>query len=97
MHTLVNFFKQHIVLTCKQATALASRSLDERLTFHERMMLKWHLFICTHCVKYYGQIKLIRKLAYQQHESAKLANEAKQRIAQAISEAQAPVLRSSQD
>lgn len=97
MHTIISFFRQHILLTCKQATMLASRSLDEPLTLHERMMLKWHLFICAHCVKYFGQIKLIRKLAYQQHESIKLANEAKQRIAQAISKARASALHSKQD
>jgi len=92
MYRSTNTFKCQLILTCKQAAPLASRSLDENLTLHEYLLLKWHLLICENCTNYFNQIKLIRKLAHQQHSSMKhLSDEARQRIAQALSDAEATI------
>lgn len=91
MHT-PKFYKKHVALTCKQATLLASRSMDERLTLRERLVLRWHLLICQNCTNYFRQIKLIRKtIRHRQESTAHLSDEARQRIAQAISDAGATI------
>jgi len=87
MHT-PKLYKQHIALTCKQATLLASRSMDGRMTLHERLVLRWHLLICQNCSNYFRQIKLIRKTTLHRQESTtRLSDVARQRIAQALSDA----------
>lgn len=92
MHTSTNVFKRQFILTCKQATLLASHSMDERLTLHERLILRWHLLICQNCTNYFSQIKLIRKIIrHRQESTAHLSDEARQRIAQALSDASATI------
>ncbi|MDX2507391.1 MAG: zf-HC2 domain-containing protein [Gammaproteobacteria bacterium] len=49
------------MLKCKQATELISQSLDRDLTLHQRIQLKFHLFICTGCTNCNKQIALIHK------------------------------------
>ncbi len=88
MHTPVNIFKQLINLTCKQASLLASRTLDERLSLHEGLRLRWHLLTCPDCAHYFKQIKLIRKVIRHKEESAvRLPYEARLRITQALTKA----------
>lgn len=91
MH-IPKFYKQHVALTCKQATLLASHSMDERLTLHERLILRWHLLICQNCTNYFSQIKLIRKIIrHRQKSTTHLSDVARQRIAQALSDASATI------
>lgn len=90
MHTSTNVFKRQFILTCKDATPLASRSLDESLSLHEQLLLKWHLLICQSCNTYFRQIKLIRKVIRDKRGSTMgLSDEARKRIAQALSDAEA--------
>lgn len=92
MHTSTNVFKRQFILTCKQATLLASRSLDESLTLHEQLLLKWHLLICQSCTTYFSQIKLIRTIIRDRRGSKMgLSDEARKRIAQALSDAEAAI------
>lgn len=92
MHTSTNVFKRQFILTCKQATPLASRSLDESLTLHEQLLLKWHLLICQSCTTYFSQIKLIRKILQDKRASTMgLSDEARKRIAQVLSDAEASI------
>lgn len=46
--------------TCKEAHQLASEKLDRRLSRRERARLQLHLFICTACRNFNGQMQLIR-------------------------------------
>ncbi|MDP3307070.1 hypothetical protein [Methylotenera sp.] len=90
MHTTTNVFKRQFILTCKEATPLASRSLDESLTLHDQLLLKWHLLICQSCTTYFSQIKLIRKIIRDKSGATMgLSDEARKRIAQALSDAEA--------
>ncbi|MDP3004668.1 zf-HC2 domain-containing protein [Methylotenera sp.] len=92
MHTSTNVFKRQFILTCKQAAPLASRSLDESLTLHEQLLLKWHLLICQSCTTYFGQIKLIRKIIRDKRVSTMgLSDEARKRIAQVLSDSEAAI------
>lgn len=47
------------MLSCKQATELASHALDRHLTLWERMNLKTHLMMCNLCRRYQQQIKFL--------------------------------------
>jgi len=51
------------MLDCKEASELASRSLDRKLSLSERLSLKIHLLLCANCTNFYGQIFLLHKAA----------------------------------
>lgn len=48
--------------TCKETTELASRAMDSRLSFGERLALRMHLAICTNCARFAQQIEEMRKV-----------------------------------
>lgn len=48
-----------IFISCKMATKLMSKSMEERLSFFEKAQLKAHLFICKTCVFCFKQIKSV--------------------------------------
>jgi Putative zinc-finger len=48
--------------TCKETTALASRAMDERLPFSNRMALRLHLTICENCARFNQQLQQMRRL-----------------------------------
>lgn len=48
--------------TCKETTELASRALDTRLSFGERLALRMHLAICANCARFAQQIQDMRKV-----------------------------------
>ncbi|MFN3715899.1 MAG: zf-HC2 domain-containing protein [Thiobacillus sp.] len=50
------------VTTCKETTELASRAMDARLSFGERLALRIHLAICTNCSRFARQIEDMRKV-----------------------------------
>lgn len=82
------------MLNCKQASALMSRTMDEKLPFGNRMALRLHLFICDGCTNFFSQLILLRKAARSlgkcQHcKDLSLSEEARQRISRALKDAQA--------
>jgi predicted anti-sigma-YlaC factor YlaD len=46
--------------TCKETHRLASEKLDRQLSGGERVRLQMHLFLCTACRNFDGQMRLIR-------------------------------------
>ena len=48
--------------TCKETTELASRAMDERLSFADRMALRMHLAICENCTRFNQQLQEMRRL-----------------------------------
>jgi len=80
------------MLTCKQASELISQSLDKPVTWSERLNLKFHLFICKYCARFYQQMHTIKtavnKLRSQieQDESITLSDEAKAKMIKKINE-----------
>ena len=79
-----------LMLTCKQASQIISRSLDNPLSWSDRMKLKFHLFICDACNRFNQQLRLLNsavKRLIQTTESdstIQLSLEAKARITSAI-------------
>lgn len=49
------------MISCKKATELLSKQMEEPLDQSEELSLKLHLFICECCVKFREQIRLISK------------------------------------
>lgn len=48
--------------TCRQATELASRGMDERLSLLDRLGLKVHLAMCRNCRRFADQLEEMRRL-----------------------------------
>ncbi|HBU30269.1 MAG: hypothetical protein A2X71_09740 [Thiobacillus sp. GWE1_62_9] len=71
--------------TCKDATELASRAMDERLPLSSRMGLRLHLAICENCARFNLQLQEMRRLfrleTAADDDAPGLAPEARQRIA----------------
>jgi hypothetical protein len=50
-----------MILSCKEATQLASQGLDRRLGFGQRAALRLHLVICEGCRNFTRQMAFLRK------------------------------------
>ncbi len=79
------------MLTCKQASALVSQSLDRRLSWRERLGLRLHLVICAACARFARQVRLLHAAARAFAEAgvaadlpARLSAPARQRIAESL-------------
>lgn len=77
------------MLSCKQASKLASDMIDRPLSFKEHIALKFHLFICRMCARYATQIKIIhqatdRLIQNDMPDTLNLPEDARQRIQQTI-------------
>ncbi len=70
--------------TCRETTELASRSMDERLPFADRMAMRLHLAICENCARFNRQLQDMRRLFRAEtaadDDAQGLAPEARQRI-----------------
>lgn len=71
--------------TCREATELASRAMDERLPFADRLALRFHLAICDNCARFNRQLQEMRRLFRAETAADEgapgLDPEARQRIA----------------
>ena len=50
------------VATCRETTELASRAMDQRLPFGDRMTMRMHLSICKNCARFNQQLQEMRRL-----------------------------------
>tara|TARA_R110002073_G_scaffold321961_4_gene498320 strand:- start:1046 stop:1288 length:243 start_codon:yes stop_codon:yes gene_type:complete len=80
------------MLNCKQASQLASRAMDEKLSFWENMSLKLHLFLCRACTQFTQQLVFLRKVSRhsQINSVSELSEAAKQRILQSLEDKPTP-------
>jgi hypothetical protein len=53
------------LLTCKEATSLASQGLDRRLGVIERISLRLHLAVCAGCSRVAKQFAFMRRAVRQ--------------------------------
>lgn len=72
---------------CEELAQVISASLDRRLTFREKIILKAHLFACKPCVRYLDQSDFVRtatKLLTEREKDAlfagRLTEESRNRI-----------------
>lgn len=76
---------------CREMSKVITASMDDRLSWHEWLLMKVHLVACDPCSNFLAQIKFIhtalsqatRKLG-QQNESIVLSTDARQRIKSAL-------------
>ena len=47
--------------SCREVSALLSKSLDTRLTFLERLRLRLHFRVCTYCRQFEDQLHRLRR------------------------------------
>jgi hypothetical protein len=70
--------------TCKETTVLASRAMDMRLPFADRLALRLHLAICENCARFNHQLQEMRRLFREEtavdDNAAGLTPAARQRI-----------------
>ena len=55
--------REIIVLSCKDVADNASDLMEGKISFWQRMSMRLHLSICTHCRRYVSQLKLTIGLA----------------------------------
>lgn len=49
------------MLSCKEVSRLMSQALDRKLTLRERLLLRFHLVMCTACGRVEQQFALLRR------------------------------------
>src|SRR5262245_15472612 len=74
---------------CRQIVPLMSESMDRRLGIREHLKLRLHLIACVWCWRYLKQIKFLRQLLLESHNTkihstSSLSSEARERIAASI-------------
>jgi len=80
------------MLTCKETTQLASKKIDQALTFRERMGFFLHICLCRLCRRYAADIERLHQLMQTTDSSVdaflskqtQLPEKARRRIQQAI-------------
>jgi len=83
------------MLTCKEASFLASKKLDKKLTLKERIDFSLHTAMCGLCKRYAKEINALHQLmkkvgkkdAIVLSESTKLSPKSRERIKQEIDKA----------
>jgi hypothetical protein len=53
---------KHWMFCCKDVSQKFSESLDRKLPFHERMLIRMHQLICRYCGRFRRQLLLLREL-----------------------------------
>lgn len=51
------------MLTCRDATALVSESMDHRLPTRRRWSLRFHLLMCRYCSRFARQLRFVQTAA----------------------------------
>jgi len=82
-----------MMISCREAARLSSKSLDQPLLFWERVALRFHLAICKACTRYHDQVLFLRDLFTHLRDgpealgllpAASLSSEARARIRRAL-------------
>jgi len=53
---------------CKDVTALVSRSMENDLSWREKLVMKTHLYTCIACQRYLTQLKFMSETLARQEE-----------------------------
>ncbi|MBD3219504.1 MAG: hypothetical protein GF310_14635 [candidate division Zixibacteria bacterium] len=86
-------FMMKAMISCDEASRLASKSLDTKLTPGEKMRMKMHLMACRFCRSFEKQIHAIRSILRSKSkemtedtEEKSLSTEARERLENSIKE-----------
>jgi hypothetical protein len=72
MKRSVMAYMQRIMLSCEEATFIATKKIVQDVSLKERMNLQMHLAVCKHCRKFYHQVRMITGTI--RHHSSKAGN-----------------------
>ncbi len=61
-----NIESKKIMINCKEATFLYSKSLETKLHFANKFRLKIHLMMCKHCRHFSHQVKEIETIVQKE-------------------------------
>ena len=76
---------RNILPSCKDITALISRSLEVKLSWRENLQLKYHLWLCVPCSRYLSHLKFMsRVFEIEENKTPTLSPEAVERIKNAL-------------
>lgn len=83
------------MLTCKEASFLASKKLDGKLSFAETIQFKLHTLLCGFCRRYAAEISKLHTMMKKAGKSSdsilpdsvKLPEESRERIKQCLDKA----------
>jgi hypothetical protein len=53
------------MINCREATRLISQSMDAKLPWHRRLVMKVHLLYCIWCRRYAAQLRFLRQATRQ--------------------------------
>ena len=80
-----------VLPSCKDITALISRSMENDLSLREKLVMKTHLYTCIACRRYLAQVKFMGEVLekheakIEQGENApRLSSEASERLKNAL-------------
>ncbi len=83
-----------MIVNCKTAATLISRSMDTSLTLYEKLEIRIHLFLCRYvggqdCSKYQAQIQFLHEAAKHMPKKARtgLSEAEKKKIQKTVREA----------
>jgi len=77
--------------SCKDITALVSRSMEKDLSWREKIVMKIHLYACVACERYLKQLEFMSEVFEKQSEriekgeyAPRLSSEASERLKNAL-------------
>lgn len=78
------------MLDCRHASHLLSQSMEKRLSFRQRFLLRLHLLMCDACTRFARQLHLLRAAIghlgrrVENDDKLVLPKQARERIAEAV-------------
>jgi len=60
MHQVRDLIMSHWMFNCKDVSTKVSKSMDQALPLHERMMISVHLWMCKYCRRFRDQMLILR-------------------------------------
>jgi hypothetical protein len=86
-----------LMFSCKEASIRLCESMDRRLPFQQRLMIRMHLAMCRFCRRYHRQVQCLREIVRDQRlqeagmdESVTLSPEACERMKEILRSQGAP-------
>ncbi len=77
------------IFNCREISKLVSESMDRELPLYQRMQVRIHLMMCSLCVRFARQMRLLRRAIHEHPErlapdeaapEARLSEDARERI-----------------
>jgi len=81
------------MLNCKEVSRLVSQAMDAKLSWHQRLAMRFHLLYCSWCRRYASQLRFLRRASKNLPADAgkaagsTLSHDAKERMRKQLLEA----------